>query len=139
MPLLVDIVTRERSLLSTEADMVVLPGVSGQMGILEGHAPLLSALDIGEIVLHNGDERRYIAVSSGVVEVRPDKVTVLAETAEQAHEIDLERAQAARDRARQLLESVPPPQRRPVMIAALKKSTWRVRVAERRMHTSSDR
>ena len=132
MPLRVDIVTREGALIGTEADMVVLPGIDGQMGILEGHAPLLSTLDIGEIALQRGDETEYIAVSGGVVEVRPDKVTVLAEAAEQAEEIDIERAEAARERARQLLESTPPPQRRPVMIAALKKSTWRIRVAQRR-------
>jgi F-type H+-transporting ATPase subunit epsilon len=132
MPLQVDIVTRERRLIGTEADMVVLPGIDGQMGILEGHAPLLSILDIGEIIIHRGDETEYIAVSGGVVEVRPDKVTVLAEAAEQAEEIDIERAEAARERARQFLESTPPPQHRPVMIAALKKSTWRIRVAQRR-------
>ena len=132
MPLRVDIVTRERALITRMADMVILPGIEGQMGVLEGHAPLLSTLDFGEIVLHHGDNTEYIAVSGGVVEVRPDKVTVLANAAEHADEIDIERAEAAMARAQALLESTPPPQRRPVMIAALKKSTWRVRVARRR-------
>ena len=68
--------------------MVTLPGRRGQMGVLRGHAPLLSTLEIGEIVLHKGNEVRYIAIGGGVVEVRPDKVTVLAEVAEHAEEID---------------------------------------------------
>ena len=131
MPLQVEIVTRERRLLNTQADVVILPGELGQMAVMEGHAPLLSTLEIGEIVLKTGDEREYVAVHGGVVEVRPDKVTVLADMAEQAEEIDIERADVARERAHQLLESTPPPQRRPVMIAALKKSTWRIRVAQR--------
>jgi F-type H+-transporting ATPase subunit epsilon len=131
MPLQVEIVTRERALIGAEADMVILPGVEGQMGILEGHAPLISLLSIGEIVLHRGSDTQYIAVSGGVVEVRPDKVTVLAEAAEHAEEIDLERAEAARERARQLLASGPPPQRRAVMIAALRRSNLRIRVAQR--------
>lgn len=135
MTILVEIVTRDRALFGREVDMVLLPGVEGQMGILGGHAPLLSTLDIGEIVLRTGDETEYIAVSGGVVEVRPDKVTVLAESAEHFEEIDIERAEAARERARQLLASSPPPERRIAMVESLRKSTWRIRVAQRR-HTS---
>ena len=107
MPIQVEIVTRDRALFGGEADMVLLPGVEGQMGVMEGHAPLLSTLDIGEIVLQTGDQTEYIAVSGGVVEVRPDKVTVLAEAAEHADEIDIERAEQARERARQLLGRQP--------------------------------
>ena len=84
MGIQVDIVTPERLLVSDEVDMVTLPGVDGQMGILRGHAPLLSTLDIGEIVLHRGTDAEYMAIGGGVVEVRPDKVTILADTAEQA-------------------------------------------------------
>lgn len=132
MPIQVEIVTPDRELVRGEADMIILPGVDGQMGVRAGHEPLLSTLDIGEIVLHRGSDTEYIAVSGGVVEVRPDKVTVLAEAAEEAEEIDIERAEAARERARQLLESNPPPQRRAVMIAALRRSNLRLRVARRR-------
>ena len=132
MPIKVDIVTREGALLTTEADMVILPGLDGQMGVMVGHAPLLSTLNIGEIVLHRGSDTEYVAVSGGVVEVRPDKVTVLAEAAEHADEIDIARAEAARERARQLLESSPPPQRRAVMVEALRRSNLRLRVAQRR-------
>ena len=132
MPIQVDIVTPERSLVSDEVTMVTLPGVDGQMGILRGHAPLLSTLDIGEIVLHRGSETEYFAVGGGVVEVRPDKITILADTAEYAEEIDVDRAEAARERARQSLADNPPPQRRVVMEAALRRSALRLRVAQRR-------
>ena len=84
MPIQVDIVTRDRRLLTDEVDMITVPGSAGQMGILRGHAPLLSTLEIGELILHKGNDVRYIAIGGGVVEVRPDKVTVLAETAEHA-------------------------------------------------------
>lgn len=132
MPIKVDIVTRDRRLLSDEVDMVTLPGNAGQMGILAGHAPLLSTLQIGEVVLHKGNDVRYIAIGGGVVEVRPDKVTVLAETAEHADEIDESRAAAARDRARQSLDENPPTDRKMVIEAALQRSTLRLKVARRR-------
>jgi len=132
MSIQVEIVTRDRALFGGEADIVLLPGVDGQMGVMEGHEPLLSTLDIGEIVLRNGDQTEYIAVSGGVVEVRPDKVTVLAEAAEHADEIDIARAEQARERARQLLASSPPAERRIEMVEALRKSTWRIRVAHRK-------
>lgn len=131
MSILVDIVTPERQLLSRQVDMVTLPGVDGQMGILGGHVPLLTTLDIGEIVLHKGNETDFIAVSGGVVEVRPDKVTIMADTAENAEEIDLERAEAARERARTSLSETGP-QRDPSALAALRRSNLRIRVARRR-------
>ena len=132
MGIQVDIVTPERLLVSDEVDMVTLPGAAGQMGILRGHAPLLSTLDIGEIILHRGDESEYIAVSGGTVEVRPDKVTILADTAEEADEIDVERAEAALERARQSLEEGVAVEHRPVMLAALRRGNLRLKVARRR-------
>ncbi len=131
MSILVDIVTPERRLLSEEVDMVTIPGIDGQMGIMGGHVPLLSTLDIGEIVLHARNEQRFIAVSGGVVEVRPDKVTIMADTAEQAEEIDIERAQAALEAARTSLAEAGP-QRDPSAHAALQRSNLRLRVARRR-------
>jgi F-type H+-transporting ATPase subunit epsilon len=132
MAIQVDIVTPERRLFSDMVEMVTLPGSDGQMGILSGHAPLLSTLDLGEIILHMSDGPRYIAVSGGVVEVRPNKVTILAETAEHAEEIDVDRAQAARDRAHQSLADNPPAEHRAVMETALRRSSLRLRVAGRR-------
>ena len=137
MPIKVDIVTRDRRLVSDEVDMVTLPGSAGQMGILRGHAPLLSTLEIGEVILHKGNDVRYIAIGGGVVEVRPDKVIVLAESAEQADEIDEARAAAARERARQLLEENPPRDRKLQIEAALHRSTLRLKVARRRSNRPS--
>ena len=136
MSILVDVVTPERQLLSTQVDMVTLPGIDGQMGILRGHVPLLSTLDIGEIVLHKGNETTFIAVSGGVVEVRPDKVTIMADTAERAEEIDLDRAEAARAQARESLAGAGP-QRDPSALAALRRSNLRIKVAQRRRHGRS--
>ena len=127
----VDIVTPDRSLFSGRVDMVTLPGSLGQMGILPGHAPLLSTLDIGEIILHMGNDSQFVAVSGGVVEVRPDKVTILADVAEAGTEIDEERAAAALERARQSLAENPPPQQVPEIMASLRRSTLRLKVARR--------
>ena len=132
MSIKVDVVTPERQIISTEVDMITLPGADGQMGIMGGHAPLLTTLDIGEIILHKGTDAEFLAVAGGVVEVRPDKVTVLADVAEYADEIDIERAEAARERARQSLAEGVPVERRPVMEAALRRSTLRLKVAHRR-------
>ena len=132
MPIQVDIVTPDKRLVSDMVDSITLPGVEGQMGIMHGHAPLLSTLDIGEIVLRRGTDVDYIAVTGGVVEVRPDKVTILAVAAEQEAEIDVERAEAARERARQSLAANPPPQRHAEAVKALQRSNLRLRVAYRR-------
>jgi F-type H+-transporting ATPase subunit epsilon len=127
----VDIVTPDRSLFSGRVDMVTLPGSLGQMGILPGHAPLLSTLDIGEIILHIGNASQFVAVGGGVVEVRPDKVTILADTAETPEDIDAARAQEALARAEQLLATNPPPHERPLVEAAVRRSSLRVKVARR--------
>ena len=132
MPIQVDIVTPDKMLISDVVDSVTLPGIVGQMGILGGHAPLLSTLALGEIALHRGTTVEYIAVTGGVVEVRPDKVTILAEEAEREADIDVERAEAARERARQSLASNPPPQRHAEAVRALQRSNLRLRVAHRR-------
>lgn len=133
MPLLVEIVTLERLLVSREADMAVLPGSAGQMGVMAGHVPLLTTLAEGEIVLvHNGEDVETLAVSGGLAEVRPDKVTVLADTAERGEEIDIQRAEEARQRAEERLrEESQGPAPSPVHLAALRRSQARLRVAER--------
>ena len=137
MAIQVNIVTPERQLLSQEVDMVTVPGIDGQMGILRGHAPLLSTLDIGEIVLHKVNDKQYIAVGGGVVEVRPDKVTILAESAEQAHEINVQRAEEARERARASIEASSSNRQNPAAVAALRYSTLRLKLAQR--HTPHHR
>lgn len=132
MPIEVEIVTPSRQLFAGEVDMITLPGVDGQMGVLRNHAPLLTILDIGEIVLHHpGGGEDYIAVGGGVVEVRPNKVIVLARSAEQAEEIDVERAEAALRRAQESIRNRPTEERRPVQLA-LQRSRVRLKVAQRR-------
>lgn len=132
MPIEVEIVTPRRQLFAGEVQMITLPGADGQMGVLRNHAPLLTILDIGEIVLHLPDGGEdYIAVSGGVVEVRPNKVIVLARSAERADEIDIDRAQAAMQRAQDSIRNRPSEERRPVEMA-LQRSRVRLKVAERR-------
>jgi F-type H+-transporting ATPase subunit epsilon len=132
MTIHVDIVALDRRIMSADVDMVTLPGVEGQMGILRGHAPLLSLLDLGEIILHKGSDTQYVAVHGGVVEVRPDKVTILADTAESSDEIDENRAQDARDRAQKLLADNPPPAQRANLEMQIRKSNLRLKVARQR-------
>ena len=132
MPIQVAIVTPERQLFSDEVDMVTVPGSDGRMGIMRGHAPLLSTLDIGEIVLHQGNESMHLAISGGVMEVRPDKVTILADTAEDSDDIDEQRAQEALERAKQSLAENPSVEHKPVLQAAIRRSNLRLKVAQKR-------
>jgi F-type H+-transporting ATPase subunit epsilon len=94
-----EIVTPERRLASEQVDEVILPGSQGYLGILPGHAPLLTTLGIGYLVYRKGNVRHYLAISWGFAEVLPGRVSVLAEVAERAEEIDQVRATKARDRA----------------------------------------
>ncbi len=98
-----DIVTAERMVYSEEVDMVVAPGFEGQLGILPHHTPLMTTLLPGELRIKKGAEEVSLAISGGFLEVRPDRVVVLADAAERAEEIDVERAEAARKRARERL------------------------------------
>jgi F-type H+-transporting ATPase subunit epsilon len=101
--LLLEVVTPERKVVSTTADIVVCPGIEGQFGVLVGHIPFLSALDIGEMYYKQGGKTEYLAVSGGFAEVTGSKVTVVAESAEFGREIDIERARRARERAERRL------------------------------------
>jgi len=101
--LLLEVVTPDRLVLSTEADVVVCPGVEGQFGVLVGHIPFLSALDIGEMYYKQGGKTEYLAVSGGFAEVTGAKVTIVAESAEMGREIDIERAKRAQERAEKRL------------------------------------
>ncbi len=99
MPIQCDIITQERTVYSEQVDYVSLPGSEGIMGILPKHAPLLTALAFGEVMVRKDGDEEYFAIGGGFAEVRPDQVIVLADSAEQADEIDFERAQQARERA----------------------------------------
>jgi len=98
-----EIVTPERLVLSETVDELVLPGSEGYLGVMPGHAPLLTGLGPGEIGYRSGGRDRYLAVSGGFAEVLQHRVSVLAETCERAEEIDLDRATVARDEAKSVL------------------------------------
>ncbi len=104
-PMQLEIVTAERRVYSEEVDMLVAPGIDGQLGILPNHAPLLTALQPGEIRVDKDGEENYMAVSGGFLEVLSNRVTILADTAERAEEIDIERAEAAVRRAEERIEA----------------------------------
>ena len=97
--LTLEIVTPDRSLIREEVDEVQVPGSEGYLGILPGHTPLLSTLAVGELWYRMGQEKHYLALAGGFVEVLPDRVTILADIAEKAHEIDVARAEQAKKRA----------------------------------------
>lgn len=132
MPLRLDIVTAERNVYSDDVDMVTAPGIEGELGILPRHAPLMTALQPGELRIRQGDNVEFFAIGGGFMEVRPDRVIVLAESAEQAEEIDIERAEAARFRAERMLEEGAPEGEIEAIEGALKRSRVRLKVARRR-------
>jgi F-type H+-transporting ATPase subunit epsilon len=100
----IDVVTAERVVYSAEVDAIIAPGTEGQLGILPHHAPLMTTLQSGELVIRKGGREESLAISGGFLEVRPDHVIVLADQAERAEEIDVARAEAARKRAEERLK-----------------------------------
>ena len=133
MPILLEIVTPERLAYSDEVDSVVLPGSEGEIGVLPHHAPLVSTLGVGELRIRKGGNEESFAIVGGFVQVRPDKVVVMAETADTASEIDLEKAQEARREAERALESgYSEGADLSAARAALQQALLRIRVAERR-------
>jgi F-type H+-transporting ATPase subunit epsilon len=133
MPLLLEIVTPERQVFSEEVDSVVCPGVEGELGVLPNHAPLLTTLGVGELRIRRGGEEEFFAIAGGFLQVRPDRVVVMAETADMASEIDLETAQEARREAeRALAEGFDEPADLARARASLQRALLRIRVAERR-------
>ena len=101
--LLLEIVTPDQSLVREEVDEVQLPGSEGYLGVLPGHTPLLATLTVGELWYRIGQEKYFLAIASGFGEVLPEGVTVLAEIAERAEDLDVTRAEAARKRAEERL------------------------------------
>lgn len=98
-----EIVSQDRMVYQGEADMVLLPGSEGMMGILPDHAPLLTTLKLGVVTVRLGGKEEYFTVAGGIAEVRPNQVTILADAAENVREIDVARAEAARRRALEML------------------------------------
>ncbi len=127
-----DVVTAERVVFSEDADLIVAPGVEGELGILPNHTPLMTMLQPGELRIKQGADERFLAVSGGFLEVRPDHVIVLADSAERAEEIDIERAEQARKRAQERLVHPTHGMDLARAEAALHRSLARIKVAERR-------
>jgi F-type H+-transporting ATPase subunit epsilon len=134
MPLLLEIVTPERLAYSDTVDAVNLPGIEGELGVLPHHAPLVSMLGVGELRIRKGGVEEAFAIVGGFLQVRPDKVVVMAETADMASEIDLETAQQAKRAAEQALEGGARTDAVDLSAAraALQHALLRIRVAERR-------
>ena len=133
MPIQLEIVTPERLVYEDEVDSVNVPGVEGELGILPHHAPLVSTLGYGELRIRKGGAEESFAIVGGFVQVRPDKVVVMAETADLASEIDLERAREARREAERALETgFTEGADLSAARAALQQALMRIRVAERR-------
>ncbi|MDT8897545.1 F0F1 ATP synthase subunit epsilon [Thermanaerothrix sp. 4228-RoL] len=133
MPIRCEIVSQDRVVFSGDADIVVLPGVEGEMGILPNHAPLLTALRYGIIVVRKQGEEQYFTVAGGVAEVQPDQVTVLADAAENVMEINVQRAEAAKRRAEERLKAGVPQDSDEYfeLQAALRRSNLRLEAVQR--------
>jgi F-type H+-transporting ATPase subunit epsilon len=127
-----EIVTPEKKVVDTAAVEVQIPGKNGYLGILPGHAPLITELAVGEITYRTGAEDQRLAVAWGFAEVLPNKVTILAETAERPSEIDVERARKAKERAEERLTSGDPNVDVERSLNALQKAETRLEVAGKR-------
>jgi len=126
------IVTPERLVLADPVDEIVLPGSEGYLGVLPGHAPLLTALGVGEVEYQVAGKRHFLAVAGGFAEVLRDRVIVLADTAERPEEIDLERAKEARQRAEAILRGNPADVEFEQAQQSFRKALIRLQVHERR-------
>jgi len=133
MTIRLEIVTPERLVYADDVDAVAVPGVEGELGVLPHHAPLITTLGLGELRIRKGGGEEHFAIIGGFLQVRPDKLVVMAETADLASEIDLERAQEARREAERALETgYHEGADLASARAALQQALLRIRVAERR-------
>jgi F-type H+-transporting ATPase subunit epsilon len=134
MAIKLTVVTPERSLLSEDVDEVQIPGASGSFGVLPGHAPLFSELKVGELSYRKGTTWTSLVVAWGFVEVINDQVRVLAETAERAHEIDVERATRSKERAEERLKKAESGTDFDRARIALERAIIRIQVARKNQH-----
>ena len=127
-----EIVTAEDLTFSGEVEAIIALGTEGQLGILPHHAPLMTMLQPGEMIIRKDKEETYLYISGGFLEVRPDKVIVLADACEHCDEIDTDRAEAAKKRAEDRLKGLPPGIDHARAQASLLRSLTRLKVAEKR-------
>ena len=131
------IVTPERAIVHEKVDELQIPGASGYFGVLPGHAPLFSELKIGEVSYRQGARWFFVSVAWGFVEVQSDQVRILAETAERAHEIDLDRATRAKQRAEQRIAKGGDDVDYPRALIALERALIRIQVAGKNPHRAT--
>jgi len=127
-----EIVTAERMIFSDDVSAVIAWGVEGQLGILPHHAPLMTMLQPGDLMIRKGREEEYLVISGGFLEVRPDKVIILADACERVDEIDVARAEEAKKRAQETMKAAPLTADAAVAEATLRRSLARLKAAEKR-------
>jgi F-type H+-transporting ATPase subunit epsilon len=132
MTIKLDIVTAERVVFSDDVDMVVAPGQDGEMGILPHHAPLMTTLNAGQLIVRKDSEESVMAIGGGFMEVLPDRIIVLADTAERAEEIDIARAEEAKRRAQETISRTASQAELAAAEAALRTAIARIGAAEKR-------
>jgi F-type H+-transporting ATPase subunit epsilon len=125
-----EIITAERVIYSDDVNAVIAPGIEGVLGILPHHAPLMTILQPGELIIRKDGEEIILCVTGGFLEVRPDKVIILADASEYCEEIDVERAEAAKKRAEERLKTRPEGVDHARAEAALRRSIIRLKVAQ---------
>ncbi len=127
-----EIVTAEKMIFSDDVSAVLAWGAEGQLGILPHHAPLMTMLQPGDLMIRKDREEEYLAISGGFLEVRPDKVIILADACERADEIDIARAEEAKKRAEETMKAAPLTAEAATAEAALRRSLARLKLAEKR-------
>ena len=135
MPMQLQIITAEREVFSGEVDALVAPGIEGQLGILPRHAPLITVLQPGELMVRSGGEESFLALSGGYMEVLGNQVIILADAAEDVDEIDEARAQAAMEQAQQRIANRESDAELAQAVASLRRAQVRVTVARRRRNS----
>ncbi len=136
MPIAVEVVTQEKKIfIEPEADMVIVPAAEGEMGVLPHHAPVLTTLGFGELIVRKGRAEERFAIYGGVVDIRPDKIVVLADTAASSFALDEAEAEAARERARQQLATAQSETELQSATAELRRAELTIRV-NRKVRTS---
>jgi F-type H+-transporting ATPase subunit epsilon len=131
-PMLLEIITAENQVYGDDVDLIVAPGIDGQLGILPHHAPLMTMLQPGEILVRKDGEDTYLAVTGGFMEVISNKVTILADACERSEEIDESRAQAAVERARERLASQTSDMQLERALGSMRRAQVRLNVVRRR-------
>jgi F-type H+-transporting ATPase subunit epsilon len=132
MPMMLEIITAERQVYGEEVDMVIAPGIDGQLGILPHHAPLMTVLQPGEITIRKGGSDDYLAVTGGFLEVLGNRVSILADAAERSDEIDEERAQEAMRRAQERITGQPAEMELGRAVASMRRAQMRLDFVRRR-------